>query len=80
MLELYTLQAVQSKEHKTKKEKDAWVVAVIIYILFLVWAISRALKCSSKNPDSRAIHFMFMFTSPILYVVSSYAVPGFSKK
>lgn len=50
---------------------------LFFYIIILFWAISRALKCSQKTPDSRAIHLLFCFVSPSLYLVCSYAVPGF---
>ena len=52
-------------------------VIVLVYMIILFWAISRALKCSQKTPDSRAIHFMFCFISPSLYLICGYYVPGF---
>ena len=83
MLELYALKSIQSEptNKKEKNEREVTDTAVLFfYFAFLAFAISRALKCSSKTPDSRAIHFLFVFTSPLLYVISSYAVPGFYKK
>lgn len=85
MLELYAIKAAHTnKKQLTPKEIKTriatFVISVFIYIMFLAWAISRALKCSSKTPDSRAIHLFFCFASPCLYLVSSYTVSGFCKK
>ena len=55
------------------------VVVLTLYFLILLWAITRALRCSYAKPDSRAIHFIFCFMSPTLYLACSYLVPGFCK-
>ena len=55
----------------------ATVIVVLIYLILIFWSVTRALKCSQSTPDSRAIHILFCFTSPMLYLFSSYLVPGF---
>lgn len=52
-------------------------IIIFIYMIILVWGITRALKCSQKTPDSRAIHLFFCFVSPSLYLLCSYTVPDF---
>lgn len=47
---------------------------VIIYLIIFAWY--RAYKCSNNTPDSRAIHFLFATTDPLLYIIFSYAIPG----
>lgn len=76
MLELFALNKL-SDDPNSPVAKKAMVGGVVVYVLFLIWAIMRAMKCSSANPDSRAIHFMFAFASPLLYIILSYVVPGF---
>ena len=55
------------------------IVLSILYLTILVLAIMRALKCSQPNADSRAIHFLFSFISPSLYLITSFLVPDFCK-
>jgi uncharacterized RDD family membrane protein YckC len=86
MLELYAVKATTNSDdkHKTDEEKrrDAMVmlVAVMIWILLWVWALVRALECSSATPDSRVMHLFFATSSPLLYLVFSYTVQGFCPK
>jgi hypothetical protein len=85
MIELFATTNVidsgKSLNEMTDIDKRAYTVSVtlivIIYITLLIFAVMRALRCSSSNPDSRAIHLMFAFISPGLYVACSYFVPGF---
>jgi hypothetical protein len=64
---------------KTRSSADTalLVILIIFEILLFAWAIFRALKCSQKNPDSRAVHLLFASLSPALYLIFSYAVDGF---
>ena len=83
MLELFALNAINSSNPSdplTPAQKNVKAVASLLYLLLIVWAIVRVMHCSSATPDSRALHFMFAFTSPTLYILLSYAVPGFSEK
>ena len=50
------------------------IFLVIIYLIIFAWY--RAYKCSNNTPDSRAIHFLFATTDPLLYIIFSYAIPG----
>lgn len=50
---------------------------IMLYFIIVFWSISRAIKCSSPSPDSRALHLLFCFVSPFLYLISSLVVPGF---
>lgn len=80
MLELFALNSSvkgTSDGDSSTPSTVALVFAVLLWIALLVWAISRALKCSKANPDSRALHFLFCLSSPSLYLVCSYAVPDF---
>ena len=78
MIELYA--ANQAAKTDGKTEMIVKAVAMIIYLVFFVWAIFRALRCSAPTPDSRALHLMFATLSPVLYLIFSYAVEGFCKK
>lgn len=53
------------------------ITVFILYFFILSWAILRALICSSPTPDSRALHLLFCFISPTLYLFCTYFVPGF---
>lgn len=53
------------------------ITVFILYFFILTWAILRALICSSPTPDSRALHLLFCFISPTLYLFCTYLVPGF---
>lgn len=81
MWELGAVNNAMSCKNPTPKEKRdqavAMTVATVVYLIFLIWALTRAMKCSSANPDSRAIHFLFAFASPVVYIIVSYTVPGF---
>jgi hypothetical protein len=57
--------------------KILYVVLVILDLLLITWAIMRAIKCSSMNSDSRAIHLLFALVSPVFYIAFSYLIPGF---
>lgn len=61
----------------TELTTTAYVLILLLYFTILSWAIWRALTCSSPSPDSRALHLLFCFISPTLYLVSSYVVPDF---
>lgn len=83
MLEVSLLSTSCKKNiHDTDEKTEitysiATIIAVLVYITILVWALKRAMLCSSATPDSRALHFMFCFMSPTLYLASSYLIPGF---
>lgn len=57
-------------------EQVTTIVILILVIALIVWAWMRALKCSAKSPDSRAIHLLFASTDPILYLIFSYFIDG----
>jgi len=87
MLELLALNAAKNgdnKKPKTEAEKRAEAIAtaivVVIWLAFWIWAIFRALKCSSATPDSRALHLFFATASPVLYIIFSFSVSGFCPK
>lgn len=73
------LTPAQAKKHQYEATLKL-VVMLVVWVLFWVWAIMRALRCSSSSPDSRAVHFLFATTSPLLYILLSYAVPGFCRR
>lgn len=60
----------------TPSEKVSSVVVLLLIIVLIVWAWVRALNCSSKSPDSRAIHLLFATVDPILYLIFSYFIEG----
>lgn len=81
-VELYALNAAvkNSKgdnDDLTPVQVAATTVLLIIIMVLWVLAIIRALKCSKKTPDSRALHLLFASTSPVLYLIFSYFVSGF---
>ena len=57
-------------------EKVSTIVSMLIFLALIVWAWVRAIKCSSKSPDSRAVHLLFATVDPILYLVFSYFIEG----
>ncbi len=81
MLELFALNSVKgSNDDPDSPSTGSTVVAILVILIWFAiffWAVTRALQCSKKDPDSRAIHFLFCLTSPSLYLVCSYAVPDF---
>lgn len=83
MLELLALNAAKNGDNKPKtpdeKKTEAvkTVVSLVIWLVIWVWAVMRALKCSSATPDSRALHLFFATYTPTLYIIFSYAVSGF---
>jgi hypothetical protein len=66
-----------SDEESDEMPTIAVAIIVLLYLILIFWSITRALKCSQSTPDSRAIHILFCFMSPMLYLFSSYLVPGF---
>lgn len=93
MLELYTLTNLANQNSKkncdddddlTPEEKKnvnmAITVIVIIELILWIWAVNRAIKCSSSNPDSRVVHLMFATFSPLLYLLFSFSVDGMCQK
>lgn len=83
MIELFVLNAAKNNDNKTDDEKKAnniaVAVTVLVYLIFWIWAIFRALRCSSTTPDSRALHLLFAVSSPLLYIIFSYTVTGLCK-
>jgi hypothetical protein len=83
MLELLAMNAAAngdaSKKTPAQRRRDAMamLVAFVIWLLLWVWALVRALHCSSATPDSRAMHLFFATGSPLLYLIFSYTVSGF---
>jgi hypothetical protein len=57
-------------------EQISVIIIMILVIALIVWAWMRALKCSAKSPDSRAIHLLFATVDPILYLIFSYFIDG----
>jgi len=57
-------------------EQVSVIIIMILVIALIVWAWMRALKCSTKSPDSRAIHLLFATVDPILYLIFSYFIDG----
>ena len=57
-------------------EQISVIIIMILVIALIVWAWMRALKCSTKSPDSRAIHLLFATVDPILYLIFSYFIDG----
>lgn len=60
----------------TTPEKISTIGVIIIILAFIIWAWVRAIKCSSSNPDSRAVHLLFASADPILYLIFSYFIEG----
>jgi len=56
------------------------IIYVVVYLVLLVFAILRAIKCSTATPDSRALHLMFAIVSPVMYLIFSYLVPGMCRR
>ena len=63
-------------ENLTISEKIANVFVCLIILGLIFWAWCRALKCSAKTPDSRAIHFLFATVDPVLYLIFSFWIDG----
>jgi len=87
MLELYAMNAINGNKNwadMTADERREHVasmsIGITILLIVWIWAIVRALRCSNKTPDSRAVHLFFATVSPILYLIFSYFVGGFCKK
>ena len=94
MLELYTLTNLANKNSKKNGNGDdndltpeeqrnlntAIGIIVLIELILWIWAITRALKCSTSNPDSRVVHLMFASFSPLLYLLFSFSVDGMCQK
>lgn len=86
MLELYAMKSATNGDgkHKTPQEKRrdevVFMVGFMIWMLLWVWALVRALRCSSATPDSRALHLLFATCSPVMYLILSYTVSGFCLK
>ena len=86
MIELFALNYLNAPKSNNKTRKDAaahavaTVVVFILYITIFVWAIMRAIQCSSATPDSRALHLLFATASPVMYLIFSYLVEGFCPK
>jgi hypothetical protein len=57
-------------------EQVTTIVVLLLVIALIVWAWMRAVKCSAKSPDSRAIHLLFASTDPVLYLIFSYFIDG----
>lgn len=55
-------------------------VLALLYVVFFVWALVRASRCSSISSDSKAIHYLFAIASPFMYVTLSYAAFDCKKK
>lgn len=75
-IEYYMMTRALSSNDKKKvdpKEDKGMMIAVIIYLLFWIWAMSRALACK-KN---KVTHTMFASISPVLYLVLSYFAKDF---
>jgi hypothetical protein len=85
MIELMAMNAVKGKDDNKDPDKYkksnavATSTVVVIWVAFWIWAVSRALKCSSNTPDSRVLHLMFATASPGLYLLFSYNVSGFCR-
>ena len=89
MIELYALKTVKDAKDSddlTSAQKTGlaitWTVMLVVYVLVLVFAIHRAMRCSfpplgyqgsvSAGADSRALHLLFAVTNPIFYILFSY--------
>jgi uncharacterized membrane protein (DUF485 family) len=84
MLELFTLNSMKSDsvnntEDEIKSRHVITIISIIIYFIFFLLAIFRALQCSNITPESRAIHLMFATMSPVMYILLSYSIYGFCK-
>jgi hypothetical protein len=82
MLELNALLGATKNTGSDDKKNDVRqtimrVVIIVLELALFIWAIFRAIKCSQKNPDSRAVHLLFAVVSPTLYLIFSYSVEGF---
>ena len=69
----------EQKDEMMRNLRSATLMASVIYFLIFFLALYRAMACSSKTPDSRALHLFFATVSPVLYIVFSYVVPGFEQ-
>lgn len=82
--ELFAWKIAADKEGQMKQPKQVIayqeqmsIITFMVFAALMTLAIYRALKCSKPAADSRALHLLFSTTSPIIYIVASYLVPGF---
>ena len=78
---LYNMSAPNNNGQRTWNELSTGeqvttIVAMLIVLALIVWAWVRAVKCSSRSPDSRAVHLLFATVDPILYLIFSYFIDG----
>jgi uncharacterized membrane protein SirB2 len=80
MIELAALQSNRNTKNwddLTDDQKQTYVATtilmVIIYIIFFVWALTRASKQKNKP-----VHMLFALVSPVFYLIFSYFVEGFN--
>jgi hypothetical protein len=91
MIELFTMKNAmnQSKsanntttesEDLTLSEKAFIVIFVLLYIVILFWALEIAININGKGDKTAlAVHLMFAFYSPMLYVLCYLLIPGFGR-
>ena len=63
----------QHQEHHEKRRRALILTVILIELILWIWAILRALKCSSvTDPASRTVHLLFATLTPTLYLLFSF--------
>lgn len=57
--------------------KRAWTITMVIYLAILAFAIYRAINCSAVSGNLKGLNFIAAVTSPVLYLIVSFATTGF---
>lgn len=64
--------ALRSNEKENMKKLGNWVyVYVLLWILFLFWAVCLALKCTKEGPE-RVLHVSLAILLGPVYIISYY--------
>ena len=91
MIELFTLRKAMDQNNSdgnpydddksmelTEWQKKIFAFFLFIYFIILCWALHIAIFVNGKGDRTAlAVHLMFAFSSPMLYVLCYLLVPGF---
>jgi len=66
----------EDKNKKMNMQAGVSLGAIVLALIFLVWAIVRALKCTKNKKELRGLHVFFAVTDPVMYLVFSYFLSG----